>query len=167
MYRGPFKLACGGAGRCNPREPTALIVNGLCEDINCKMLIDTGCSVSLVSQNFMSKSSITNCQVKLETINGSYIFTKGMCRFESIIINNVHIGPSNMHIIHSTPLGVDMIIGLDIILEHGLNILGRGTKEKMIIKPNSISGIISEYVYHANSTDSVLCQPNSHFLIIW
>ena len=107
--------------------PSALIevvfVNG--KPMN--MLIDTGSSVSLVRECVVEDSNYRKKTMSLETINSGVVTTLGSVVFDSILVNDFEIGPVEAHVVSSLPLNVDVVLGLEHILRHGLSLtVGKG-----------------------------------------
>ena len=86
-----------------------------------KALVDCGCSVTLISDHSVgSRQRGAEC-LKLETMGGSEICVKDVVQLTSVkTMDGVELGPISAHVMPYLPLQVDIVIGLDIINEHGL-----------------------------------------------
>lgn len=104
----------------------SLIHTGRVNGRECRMLLDTGCSVSLVRSDLIGhvKSSEGVC---LEIMNGNVIQTEGRATLGEVTVgsNQVEIGPLNVHVVKTLPLQLELIVGLDVILRYGLSIPSR------------------------------------------
>lgn len=93
--------------------------------MECRLLVDTGCSVSLLDSRFARNLLLSgdSKELVLEIMNGDQIKTRGKVFIENVVMsNNANIGPIHAHIVNRLPLGLDVIIGLDVIKRNGLTI---------------------------------------------
>lgn len=85
-------------------------------------LVDTGCSFTLISAAISGERYECNDSVWLETMNGNRLQTLGSCHVDSLVVGEKDLGPRKVQVLHSLPLGVDVILGLDLVLDHGLRV---------------------------------------------
>lgn len=80
-------------------------------------MVDTGCSVTLVSQTIVTNSLISLCKrVCLRTLGGKVIDLNKMVVLKSVLTEGgLEIGPMSAYVTDYLPSGVDIILGLDII----------------------------------------------------
>jgi len=101
---------------------TTLILEGSVNGKNGKFMIDSGSSVTLVKRNYVSNLPTTPERLNLVTMNGEIINVS-----ESVILSKVSVGETGncteklkAYVIERLPLDLDIVIGLDVILKHGL-----------------------------------------------
>ena len=127
---------CGGGSR-NPRG-RSLIRTVQVNGERRRALIDTGCSVTLVS------SSVANCvtpkssqMVSLELMDGRSLVTRGAVCMRSVLTEDgVELGPVEAQVVPSLPAGVDVVLGLDIIYKTGLTISPGTEANPVSFKPH-------------------------------
>ena len=84
-------------------------------------LIDSGCSVTLIKASGIPRGhgTIGGRGAVLETMNGQHIRTCGVVRLASVRCGDLELGPFNAHVVSTLPRGVEMVIGLPLLLDHG------------------------------------------------
>ena len=87
-----------------------------------QVMIDSGCSLTLICENAARNYCHRREFVKLETMGGDSIICREAVILDSIIFNNSELGPTVAHILPNLPLQVDLVIGLDVILKCGLSV---------------------------------------------
>jgi len=58
----------------------------------------------------------------METIDGNRIETLGSYCINSLIVSGKELGARKVQVLRTLPLGVDVIVGLDVMLVHGLDV---------------------------------------------
>jgi len=102
-----------------------------------KIMLDTGCSVTLVNSASVGKKFIIrNATLCLKTLNSNDVYTEGCVQFNSVKINGVDLGPLEAHKVAHLPINVDIVIGLDVILRHGLSITVEDGEIKLNFQPS-------------------------------
>ena len=93
------------------------------------MLVDTGCSVSLVSGHVAGKLSQRPGSVELEIMSGGTVRAEGVVVLDQVLIgtNSLQVGPVEAYVVPRLPLDLDVIVGLDVILRFGLRIPANNT----------------------------------------
>ena len=101
---------------------TTLILEGSVNEKNGNFMIDSGSSVTLVKRSYVSSLPTAPERINLVTMNGETINV-----FESVILNKVSVGETGScteklkaYVLERLPLNLDLVIGLDVILKHGL-----------------------------------------------
>ena len=84
--------------------------------------------MSLVSSDCAHNLSITPDSVRLQSINCDFVESNGFVIFEEVLVqggdsNFSHVNNVKAHVLPRMPLGVDLIIGLDVVLREGLSII--------------------------------------------
>lgn len=89
-----------------------------------RTLIDTGCSVTLIGEHVVHGRRRTACNsMKLEMMNRAVLHTLGTVELGSILTENgVELGPAVAHVVHSLPLNVDVVLGLDVLSKNKLEL---------------------------------------------
>ena len=94
------------------------------------ILIDTGCSVSLISANCARGLKIDPVIVRLQTVDCEFVESTGSVLLDKVTIRDgiavSEVKNVEAHILPRMPLNVDMIIGLDVILKEGLSVSSGG-----------------------------------------
>ena len=87
-----------------------------------RALVDTGCSYTLVRiDSRLGEICQQNGEgITLETMDGKFVKTKGTSHIESLLVGGKELGPMTVQVMQFLPMGVDMIIGLDIVTQFGL-----------------------------------------------
>ena len=88
-----------------------------------KGLVDTGCSYTLISAVAARGYVYHEDSVLLETMEAKRIRTLGGCHVQSLLVGGCDLGPLNVQELQTLPLGVDVIVGLDVVLKHGLKMI--------------------------------------------
>ena len=101
-----------------------------------KIMLDTGCSVTLVNSASVGKKFCRNATLCLKTLNSNDVYTEGCVQFNSVKINGVDLGPLEAHKVAHLPINVDIVIGLDVILRHGLSITVEDGEIKLNFQPS-------------------------------
>ena len=94
-------------------------------------LVDTGSTLSLVSSRLVQGLSCQKNGVMLEMMDWSRIKTRGSVQLQSIRIGDQELGPLQAQVLHTPPGGVDIVLGLDIVLQHGLVVVVKDNKIKV------------------------------------
>ena len=94
-----------------------------------RVMIDTGASVTLVKRSVTKEQDRHHCSVRLENLFGDVaVVTEAVC-LQSVVNNSAQLGPLSAYVLPSLPLDVDLVLGLDVILTHGLSVeRGGGVK---------------------------------------
>jgi hypothetical protein len=96
-----------------------------------KGLVDTGSSYTLVSAK-VAGDHVSGDSVWLETMGESRIRTSGSCRIRSLIIDGgKELGPCEVQVLKTLPMHMDIIVGLDVVLKHGLTVSASGEHIKV------------------------------------
>ena len=89
-----------------------------------RVLIDTGCSITLIDEHAVGGRHRERARVSLQTMSGSLIETQEAVWLRSMQTSDgVELGPVQAHVTKFLPLRVDAVLGLDVILRVGLTIL--------------------------------------------
>ena len=90
------------------------------------MLIDTGCSVSLISAAGAHGLQRNPEIIRLQTVNCDFVESTGFVMLKRVTIkdgfNVSQVENVKAHVLSKMPLNVDMIIGLDVVMKEGLSI---------------------------------------------
>lgn len=89
-------------------------------------LVDTGCSYTLVRAGAGLSTQGDGEGVVLETMDGKSIRTRGKALVKSMVMAGKQLGPRIVQVMQSLPLDVDLVIGLDMVLDHGLVVTSTG-----------------------------------------
>ena len=84
--------------------------------------------MSLVSADCAHNLSITPDSIRLQSINCDFVESNGFVIFKEVLVhdgdsNFSHVKNVKAHVLPKMPLGVDFIIGLDVVLREGLRII--------------------------------------------
>ena len=83
-------------------------------------LLDSGCSITLIKADGVTSEQMDGCSTQaLETMNGQQFWTQGWTHLSSLCIANTELGPVRAHVVPTLPFGVDIVIGLSLMLRHG------------------------------------------------
>ena len=83
-------------------------------------LLDSGCSVTLIKASAVGdRHWLQDKPLQLEMANGQMIATQGRVNFESVICDGVELGSLEAHVVPCLPCGVQVVIGLPLMLRHG------------------------------------------------
>ena len=115
----------------------AIVKNAYVDGQAMKVMLDTGCSVTLVNSASVAKSICRNATLCLKTLNSNDVYTEGSVQFHSMNIDGVDLGPFQAHKVAHLPINVDIVIGLDVILRHGLTICVEDGEVKLNFRPPS------------------------------
>ena len=100
----------------------ALVVK-LQVDVRCvQALIDTGCTVTLVSEYLAHGHTRRTQKVALEMMDRRVVHTNSSVMLHDIRWRNVQLGPVCAHVLSRSASGVDVVLGLDTLLQMGLKI---------------------------------------------
>ena len=102
-----------------------LVVEAQLEGCTWWALVDTGCSVTLVSVTAVTRCCMRGWRTCLKVMDGSKIWTLGSIQIKSLMVCRVELGPWEVQVMQWLPLGVDIVIGLDTIMDNGLLVLVR------------------------------------------
>ena len=120
---GSFKRLRGGTGHaCCPQSVRMVTVDVQIEGREGKALVDTGSTLSLVSRHIASKCKRLGPPLKLELMDGSCAWTEGRVEFENVVLQNNRVSRMSAHVLPMAPAGVDIVLGLDIVLQLGMSI---------------------------------------------
>ena len=80
------------------------------------MLIDTGCSVTLLGEHRAKGKRREQSSLCLELMNKDKLHTCGAVMLRSVVTDDdVELGPVKAHVVKRLPLDVDVVLGLDIL----------------------------------------------------
>ena len=117
-------------------------------------LVDTGCSVTLVGEHLAHGLVRGQDCSGLEMMNRTVICTHGSVLLESVQLGDSELGPLRAQVIGCLPGGVEMVLGLDVILRHGLRVVQQ-EREVVVefgsVEPGKIAGMEGKTVA-ANAT---------------
>jgi ribonuclease HI len=84
-------------------------------------LVDSGCSVSLIAAKGVAgrKTVAHGPELRLETMTGQRFKTHGWVELRSLCSANMELGPVRAYVVPTLPFGVDVVIGLPLLLRHG------------------------------------------------
>ncbi len=85
-----------------------------------RALVDTGSSGTLLSAAVSPSLKYTGPSVNLELMDRRVVSTRGSITLPSIMYGGKELGPVEVHVLDAPPAGADIVIGLDVILRHGL-----------------------------------------------
>lgn len=85
-------------------------------------MIDSGSSVSLVGKNFVETRTLGRDTIRLETMDGGTFQAHGSLVISSIVADGVEMGPVKAFVMPRLPLGVDFVLGFDVVSKHGLTV---------------------------------------------
>jgi transposase InsO family protein len=78
---------------------------------------------------------------------------------KSLIVNGRELGPRKVQVLQTLPLGVEVIVGLDVVQEHGLTVAagkeGKVTFGCVAGQLNNNSGLVGGYEKELNKTDTI------------
>lgn len=90
-------------------------------------LVDCGCSVTLIGEAVVKGRQKGKCGVRLETMNRSVVEAQSVVHFSSVLFEDEYeLGPVDAFVAPTLPTGVEMVLGLDVILRHGMSISVEG-----------------------------------------
>lgn len=95
-------------------------------------LVDTGSSLTIVSRKVAVGGLRCGDSVALETMN-AVVRTLGSVHISSMVVSGRQVGPRDVQVLRTLPLGVDVIVGLDVVAEFGLSVTA-GEGGSMIVK---------------------------------
>lgn len=101
------------------------------------VLIDPGCSFTLVGKHFasglasLSPLGPRDC-IGLEIMDCSVLYAKEFVTLSSVKMDGTELGPVRAYVMSRLPLGVSMVLGLDVVLKHGLSIREIGEDVEVI-----------------------------------
>ena len=97
-------------------------------------LVDSGCSVSLVKTALVigKKWSDNRHDAPLITMSSQKLKTKGWVRIGSLRHGSTELGPTEAKVVETLSFDVDVIIGLPIMLRHGLWIGVKDGKSELV-----------------------------------
>ena len=95
-------------------------------------LIDSGCSISLIGENWVKGRSRGRDTVRLEVMGGGSLVAAGSVVLKSIRVDGVELGPVKAFVVPSLPLGVGFVVGLDVILRHGMAVRSAAGRVEVI-----------------------------------
>ncbi len=121
----------GGSLRANCPPVGMLRTDTRLNGVQRRALIDTGCSYTLVRAAVVGGKWMRGDSVLLETMDGKTIRTLGSAWVESLAASGTELGPLKVQVMRSLPLGMDIIIGLDVVLMHGLMVTTLGGQVKV------------------------------------
>ena len=126
---------CGGTAECQIREmamgggqsvgsPSSgmLVVEAQLEGRTRQALVDTGCSVTMVNAAAVTRHCMEGWRTCLEVMDSNKIWTLGSVQIKSLTVCGVELGPREMQVMQWLPLDVDVVIGLDTIMDNGLSV---------------------------------------------
>lgn len=87
-----------------------------------RVMIDTGCGVTLVSDRAAQVRKRMQCCLTLETMNGQAMMVNECVRLGSVKIDKSDLGPIIAYVFHTLPLGADVVLGMDVIGRVGMSI---------------------------------------------
>ena len=115
------KLAGGAVVKKNCPAENVIILTVRIEGRRGTALLDSGCSCSLVKSNVIRRSIIRDDQDSpLITMSSQHLRTEGTIEIASLCHGTRELGPTKARVVEKLPFDVDFIIGLPIILKHGL-----------------------------------------------
>lgn len=83
-------------------------------------MLDTGCSVSLIRAEYVKNLVVEKCKVSLTVMNCNEMEITGRVTLRKVVVGDSDIGPIEAHVLEKLPLGLDLIVGLDVIMREGL-----------------------------------------------
>ena len=104
--------------RC-PKED-ALILELSLNGRSCTALLDSGSSVSLVKNRNTHQPSRFHQPLHLETMDGGRLATQGRVVLQSVRHRGRELGPVEAFFVPHLPLGVDLVLGLPVLQQHGV-----------------------------------------------
>ena len=63
---------------------------------------------------------------------------------QSVIMNKIELGALTVHVVPSLPLEIDFILGLDVILQHGMSVGMKGGEVCLQFQPIAVMGQVGE-----------------------
>ena len=134
---GSGKRRSGGSLRASCPPIGVLRAEVIVDGCKRKGLVDTGCSFTLVSTAVSRERCVSNDGVWLETMNGNRLKTLGSCHVDSLVVGGKELGPRKVQVLQSLPLRVDVILGLDLVLDHGLRVFSSTGSVQVQFAPDS------------------------------
>lgn len=61
-------------------------------------------------------------------MNGSVVRADEAVCFKSVKVDSLDVGPVSAYVVPSLPLNVDLVLGLDVISEHGITVDKEGVR---------------------------------------
>jgi hypothetical protein len=96
-----------------------------------RVMIDTGCSLTLASDHAVRDRLRSVESIMLETMGGEIISTQGSVMLKSVMYESQELGPLLVHVLPKLPKQVDLVIGLDVILRIGLQVGGKACRTQV------------------------------------
>ncbi len=97
-----------------------------------RALVDTGSTYMLISAQAAVGLARRNDCVLLEMMDGGRMKSLGSVLARSIVVNGMELGPWPAQVMRVLPMNVEVILGLDVVLEFGL--LVNCANDKVMIK---------------------------------
>ena len=98
-------------------------------------MVDTGCSVTLISAAAARGKCGDNVALRLELLDGVTAESDKAVRLVSLMtVEGVELGPVCAHVRPSLPLSVDLVLGLDVIVPKGLTVTAGIGKDQVLVR---------------------------------
>ena len=103
-----------------------------------KALVDSGSSLSLVKHSVLAAKqwSFRRGRVRLTTVSGDYTWTIGVAMLHHVVIGGTNLGNVEAHVVEQLPAGVDLLVGLLVLIKHGCWIGSRGGQTVLQFGPD-------------------------------
>ena len=86
-------------------------------------MVDTGASISLVRDSYISGYERHPSLVRLETFNKEPVHVTEYVRLKSVLVDCEQLGPIEAYVVPHLPLNVDVVIGLDVVSRCGITVV--------------------------------------------
>ena len=94
-------------------------------------LLDTGSSFTLVRIGALNGYRLErDGRVWLEMMDGKLFSTAGSAHVQSMVVDGKELGPRSVQVMGALPLGVDVILGLDVVRQYGLKVTNSQTGKR-------------------------------------
>ena len=133
-----------------------------------RALVDTGSSLTWVSRCLAGCCRRSGAPVRLDLMDGSCIWTEGCVTLYNVLLENRHVDRIEAHVLPMPPAGVDVVLGLDVIMRLGLNIGARGESAMLTITEHvAASSQIGTNVEHLEEVDFKASFSKGKWTVAW
>ena len=94
-------------------------------------LVDTSSTLSLVSSRLVQGLLYQKNGVMLEMMDQSRFKMRGSVQLQSVRMGDQELGPLQAQVLCTPPGVVDIVLGLDVVLQHGLVVVVKDNKIKV------------------------------------
>ena len=120
-------------------ERGVLVVAAVVEGKERRALVDTGCTHMLVDHAVAKGRQRWDSGVILETMDRRMVRTQGGFVIGSLVVEDKELGNHPVQVVNKLPLGVDLILGLDIVIEFGMQVTKVGGRIRVSFRTGEVS----------------------------